>query len=199
MQVPGSAGKGPVIHQSNNAPRPLWWFGEQHRRNEGGKDSYFVSSVYIFHFPPALVSFTETLSIALFLPALCLFPAHPYNLVRKGGTESLRGGGMQGCSFLFLSHCVWRSVPLLISTVGTLRFERWEFKQRLQGHWQLWCSSHVCMFWNVKRTLRYCFRLCLSSPKNGMHFKHKRVLQKRGHSLCVWRVESLVIELYKDN
>lgn len=159
-----------------------------------------LSPLSIFFIFPLPSSHSLRLSPLLFFCLLSASSRHIHIIWwEREGQRAWGGGGMQGCSFLFLSHCVWRSVPLLISTVGTLRFERWEFKQRLQGHWQLWCSSHVCMFWNVKRTLRYCFRLCLSSPKNGMHFKHKRVLQKRGHSLCVWRVESLVIELYKDN
>lgn len=90
--------------------------------------------------------------------------------MRKGGTEGLRKWKkwMQCCSFLFLSHCIWRSVPLLISTVGTRRFECWEFKQRLLGRWQLWCLSCVCMFWNVKCPLKCCFQLCFSSPEDGL-------------------------------
>lgn len=140
----------------------------------GGKDSYCVSSfyisVYIARFPPALLSFIETLSIALCLPALCLCLECPYNLVRNGGAEGLRKGKkrMQCCSFLFLSHCIWRSAPLLISAVGTRRFECWEFKQRLLGRWQLWCLSCVCMFWNVKCPLKLCFQLCFSSPEDGL-------------------------------
>lgn len=97
VQVPGSASKAPVIHQNNKGPRLLLWLGEQHRCNEGGKDSYFV-------FSPALLSFIETLSIALFLPALCLCLACPYNLVRKGGTEGLRGEkGMQCIISLYMT------------------------------------------------------------------------------------------------
>lgn len=76
--------------------------------------------------------------------------------------RGLEGGkGRKGCSFLFLTHCVWHAMPLLISTVGTQRFECWEFKQRLLGHWHFWLC--VYMFWNVKCTLKNCFQLSLSS------------------------------------
>lgn len=162
--VPGSASKGPVIHQNDDAPRlPLWWLGEQHRRSKGGKDSYFVSSVHIFLFPlPS--SHSLWLSPLLFSCSLSASSRHIRIIWRERRDRGLEGGkGRKGCSFLFLSHCVWRTMPLLISTVGTQRFERWEFKQRLLGRWHLWCSSRVYMFWNVKCTRKYCFQLSLSS------------------------------------
>lgn len=117
---------------------------------------------------PALDSFGVTLPIALFPLALCLFSAHPYNLVRKQGQRAW-GGGKGGEAVLF-SHCVWRTVPLLISTVGTQRFGCWEFKRRLPGCWHLWCSSRVYMFWNVKHAPKFCFQLCLSSPNEWKAF-----------------------------
>lgn len=48
--------------------------------------------VYVFyHFSPALVPFTETLSAALLLLLSASSPPHPYNLVRKRGPQGLRG------------------------------------------------------------------------------------------------------------
>lgn len=118
----------------------------------------------------ALDSFGVTLPIALFLLALCLF-RHIHIIWWESRDRGLEGGkGRKGCSFLFLSHCVWRTVPLLISTVGTQRFGCWEFKRRLPGCWHLWCSSRVYMFWNVKHAPKYCFQSCLSSPNEWKAF-----------------------------
>lgn len=134
-----------------------------------------LSPLSIFFIFPLPSSHSLRLSPLLCLCLLSASSRHIHIIWWEREGQRAWGGerGMQGCSFLFLSHCVWRSVPLLISTAGTRRFECWEFKQRLLGHWQLWCSSRVCMFWNVKRTLNYCFRLCLSSPKDWVHLKQK--------------------------
>lgn len=77
--------------------------------------------------------------------------------------KGLEGGERErnGCSFPFLSHSVWHAMPLLISTVGSHRFECWEFKRRLPGHWHF--RLCVYMFWNVKCTLKNCVQLSLSS------------------------------------
>lgn len=53
------------------------------------------------------------------------------------------------------------------------------------------------MFWNVKRALKYCFRLCLSAPKCGIHFKHSRAFFKdRGPATLhsVWTVGLWLLE-----
>lgn len=68
-------------------------------------------------------------------------------------------------------HCVWHSVTLLISTAGTQRYECWEFKQRLLGHWQRCCFAsclHVLKYWTHSEIL---LSVSLSSLMNGIKFK----------------------------
>lgn len=141
---------------------------------------------------PALDSFGVTLPIALFLLALCLFSAHPYNLVRKQGQRAWGGEREERLFFsLFISLCMTYSASFNINSGDS---EIWML--RIQTDADIFGARLVSTCFEMLNTLRnIAFSRAYLHQMNGRPFEHPRVSQKERPLLYVWTVASLFSKL----